>query len=138
MSLTVPTTSGRALSAAAVALLRVLLLLELTCGFSHLAYYFANIFANWQAWLSTLTTSASHGEVSNGAIWLQTLWPNCMSSLAASAYGAAWFQERSVYPHYDVTVSVRDKALTLGASMGDRGTIITCAKQLKAELTRSG
>lgn len=46
----------------------------------------------------------------------------------------AWFQERSVYPHYDVTVSVRDKALALGASMGDRSTIITCAKQLKAEL----
>ncbi|MBF3409308.1 DUF4031 domain-containing protein [Burkholderia pseudomallei] len=46
----------------------------------------------------------------------------------------SWFQGRSVYPHYDVTVSVRDKALALGASMGDRSTIITCAKQLKAEL----
>ncbi|MGT2430927.1 DUF4031 domain-containing protein [Cupriavidus basilensis] len=46
----------------------------------------------------------------------------------------SWFQERSVYPHYDVTVSVRDKALVLGASIGDRSTIITCAKRLKAEL----
>lgn len=46
----------------------------------------------------------------------------------------SWFQERSIYPHYDVTVSVREKALTLGALMGDRGTIVTCAKQLKTEL----
>ncbi|NPT34230.1 DUF4031 domain-containing protein [Paraburkholderia xenovorans] len=46
----------------------------------------------------------------------------------------SWFQERSIYPHYDVTVSVREKALTLGALKGDRGTIVTCAKQLKTEL----
>ncbi len=46
----------------------------------------------------------------------------------------AWFQVRSVYPHYDVTISVRDKALALGATMGDRRTIIACAKQLKVEL----
>ncbi|OUL72165.1 DUF4031 domain-containing protein [Paraburkholderia hospita] len=49
----------------------------------------------------------------------------------------AWFQERSVYPHYDVTLSVRDKALAMGAAMGDRTTIIVCAKQLKAELYES-
>lgn len=42
----------------------------------------------------------------------------------------AWFQSKSVYPHYDVTVSVRDRAL----SMGDRQTIISCAKLLKFEL----
>lgn len=46
----------------------------------------------------------------------------------------SWFQERSVYPHYDVTVRVRDKALVLGASMGNRSTIISCSKRLKAEL----
>ncbi|WP_322038528.1 MULTISPECIES: DUF4031 domain-containing protein [Burkholderia cepacia complex] len=49
----------------------------------------------------------------------------------------SWFQERSIYPHYDVTVSVREKALMLGALKGDRGTIVTCAKRLKTEL-RSG
>jgi hypothetical protein len=45
-----------------------------------------------------------------------------------------WFQSASVYPHYDVTVKVRDRALTLGATLGDRRTIITCAKLLKEEL----
>ena len=47
----------------------------------------------------------------------------------------AWFQTKSVYPHYDVTVSVRDRALIMGASMGDRQTIIASAKLLKHELT---
>lgn len=46
----------------------------------------------------------------------------------------AWFQANSAYPHYDVTVRVRDRALTMGASLGDRQTIITCAKILKREL----
>jgi hypothetical protein len=46
----------------------------------------------------------------------------------------AWFQGRSVYPHYDVTVSVRDRALRLGAVLSDRRTIIGCAKQLKIEM----
>lgn len=32
----------------------------------------------------------------------------------------SWFQERSIYPHYDVTVRVREKALMLGALKGDR------------------
>lgn len=46
----------------------------------------------------------------------------------------AWFQSKSIYPHYDVTVSVRDRALRQGAVMGDRRTIIGCAKLLKLEL----
>lgn len=45
-----------------------------------------------------------------------------------------WFQSKSAYPHYDVTVNVRDRALTMGAVLGDRRTIITCAKLLKHEL----
>jgi hypothetical protein len=45
----------------------------------------------------------------------------------------AWFQSKSLYPHYDVTTSVRDRALALGAKLGDRGTIVYCAKRLKAE-----
>jgi hypothetical protein len=46
----------------------------------------------------------------------------------------AWFQDQASYPHYDVTVSVRDRALALGASHGDRRTIIGCAKVLKTQL----
>ena len=44
-----------------------------------------------------------------------------------------WFQSKSLYPHYDVTTSVRDRALALGAKLGDRGTIVSCARRLKAE-----
>ncbi|MBK0110961.1 MULTISPECIES: DUF4031 domain-containing protein [unclassified Delftia] len=46
----------------------------------------------------------------------------------------AWFQASAAYPHYDVTVRVRDRALSMGASMGDRQTIIACARVLKHEL----
>ena len=46
----------------------------------------------------------------------------------------AWFQDHASYPHYDVTISVRERALALGASPGDRRTIIGCAKALKAQL----
>ena len=74
--------------------------------------------------------------------WKGTLWCHLVADTLSEVHEFArqlglrrsWFQERSVYPHYDVTVSVRDKALALGASIGDRSTIITCAKQLKAEL----
>lgn len=48
-----------------------------------------------------------------------------------------WFQDRTMYPHYDVTVSVKERALALGASPGDKRTIIMCAKQLKIELITS-
>lgn len=47
-----------------------------------------------------------------------------------------WFQSGSVYPHYDITVSVRDRALSLGALDGDRPTIIECAKRLKENLAK--
>jgi Protein of unknown function (DUF4031) len=45
-----------------------------------------------------------------------------------------WFQERTRYPHYDVTVNVRARALGLGACPGDKRTIVACAKSLRAEL----
>ena len=43
------------------------------------------------------------------------------------------------YPmgHYDVTVNVKERALTLGACAGDKRTIIMCAKRLKVELVAS-
>lgn len=45
----------------------------------------------------------------------------------------AWFQANSVYPHYDVTTSVRARALSFGALRADRSTIIACAKRFKAK-----
>lgn len=46
-----------------------------------------------------------------------------------------WFQDKTMYPHYDVTVSIRQRALSLGAMAGDKREIITCAKRLRIELT---
>lgn len=45
-----------------------------------------------------------------------------------------WFQERSYYPHYDVTMSVRDKAIRIGAIDADRETIITRCKLMRSEM----
>lgn len=46
----------------------------------------------------------------------------------------AWFQDRSEYPHYDVTVGMRWKALSLGAHEGDRRTMVACSKRLRTQL----
>lgn len=46
----------------------------------------------------------------------------------------AWFQDKASYPHYDVTASVRERALELGAVHGDRRTIFSCAKVLRAQM----
>ncbi|WP_137939910.1 DUF4031 domain-containing protein [Chitinivorax sp. B] len=48
----------------------------------------------------------------------------------------AWFQHEASYPHYDVTVETRARALRMGASPGDRSQIMTCAYKLKAELAQ--
>lgn len=45
-----------------------------------------------------------------------------------------WFQHAASYPHYDVTVEVRQKALRVGAVEGDRVKIITCARKMKVQL----
>ncbi|TXH32880.1 MAG: DUF4031 domain-containing protein, partial [Burkholderiaceae bacterium] len=45
------------------------------------------------------------------------------------------FQYRTMYPHYDVTVSVQRRALALGAQVGDKKTIVACAKRLRIELS---
>lgn len=47
-----------------------------------------------------------------------------------------WFQSASIYPHYDITVSIRTRALELGALGGDRPTIIASAKRLKENLAK--
>ncbi|MEE1993657.1 DUF4031 domain-containing protein [Pseudomonas syringae pv. syringae] len=45
----------------------------------------------------------------------------------------SWFQGAASYPHYDVTVEIRAKALRLGAREGCRKKIMSCAKALKLE-----
>lgn len=49
----------------------------------------------------------------------------------------AWFQDRASYPHYDVTLPVRAKAIRLGASESDRRTTIACCRRLREELLAS-
>lgn len=45
-----------------------------------------------------------------------------------------WFQSDSFYPHYDVTLSVRNRAVQLGAINADRRKIIECCKQMRAQM----
>lgn len=45
-----------------------------------------------------------------------------------------WFHRNASYPHYDITVQIREKALLLGAFEGNRHQIINCAKKMKLEL----
>ena len=49
----------------------------------------------------------------------------------------AWFQNTASYPHYDVTVAVRDRAISLGAVLADRRTMIERCRILRAELLAS-
>ena len=43
------------------------------------------------------------------------------------------FQGKASYPHYDVTTTVRDRALQLGAMPGSKVQIIASAKRLREE-----
>lgn len=45
-----------------------------------------------------------------------------------------WFHKTASYPHYDITVEMRDFALSQGALLSDKATIISCARLLKDEL----
>ncbi|MCF5775528.1 DUF4031 domain-containing protein [Pseudomonas poae] len=45
-----------------------------------------------------------------------------------------WFQSKSFYPHYDVTLSVRARAVQLGAINADRRKIIGCCKQMRTQM----
>ncbi len=45
----------------------------------------------------------------------------------------AWFQKHSYYPHYDVTMAVRRKALHYGAIDANRAALIACCKKIRAE-----
>lgn len=44
-----------------------------------------------------------------------------------------WFQSSASYPHYDIKLAVRARAIQLGAVQGTRKQIIECAKKLKLE-----
>lgn len=74
--------------------------------------------------------------------WCGKLWCHLVADsldelhVFAAALGMkrAWFQIKASYPHYDVTTSVRERALKLGALPGSKAQVITCAKQMKAEL----
>lgn len=46
----------------------------------------------------------------------------------------SWFQAKGAYPHYDVTIAVRERALQLGAHPGSKAQIIASAKLLRIEL----
>ncbi|WP_175690391.1 DUF4031 domain-containing protein [Burkholderia anthina] len=48
-----------------------------------------------------------------------------------------WFQAQASLPHYDVTVEVRDVALSRGAMQADRRTLVSRGRQLKLELQES-
>jgi hypothetical protein len=45
-----------------------------------------------------------------------------------------WFQRKTLYPHYDVTTSVRERALKLGAVAAHKETVVTRAKGLRVQL----
>ncbi|ATG21431.1 hypothetical protein CO705_15285 [Ralstonia pickettii] len=45
-----------------------------------------------------------------------------------------WFQAEASLPHYDVTVEIRDIALSRGAKAADRRTLVMHGRRLKLEL----
>ena len=47
---------------------------------------------------------------------------------------ARLFHRNASYPHYDITVQMRETAIAQGAIIADRKKIIECAKKLKVEL----
>jgi hypothetical protein len=44
------------------------------------------------------------------------------------------FHRKASYPHYDITIEMREVMLQHGAIPADRKTIIECAKKLKLQL----
>lgn len=45
-----------------------------------------------------------------------------------------WFQDRASYPHYDVTMSVRERALGIGALPARKRQMIASARLIRDEL----
>jgi len=44
------------------------------------------------------------------------------------------FHRTASYPHYDITLEMREKVIQHGAIQADRRTIISCGKKLKLQL----
>lgn len=74
--------------------------------------------------------------------WRGKLWCHLVADSLDELHGFAkrlglkrgWFQEQTRYPHYDVTVQVRERALRLGALDGDRALVVSCSKRLRVEI----
>lgn len=49
----------------------------------------------------------------------------------------AWFQDQASYPHYDVTTTVRERALALGALPARKRQMIASASLMRDELRAS-
>lgn len=45
-----------------------------------------------------------------------------------------WFHRTASYPHYDITIETRQRALLYGAQFAEKQKIIECGKKLKKEL----
>lgn len=77
-----------------------------------------------------------------GIRWRNRLWCHLVADSLGELHDFArrlglkhqWFQDRGAYPHYDVTMAVRTKALSLGAVDADRFTIVDRSKVLRREL----
>ena len=75
--------------------------------------------------------------------WRGKLWCHMVASSLEELHSFAselglkleWFQENASYPHYDITLETRAIAISKGAIVADRITLISAAKQLKLELT---
>ncbi|WP_257814207.1 DUF4031 domain-containing protein [Burkholderia glumae] len=78
-------------------------------------------------------------------VWRGKRWCHLVADSLDELHGFAkhlglrrtWFQDRASYPHYDVTESIRLRALRLGAIQGDKRTIVQCGRSLKQELSGS-
>ncbi|HDS1555244.1 DUF4031 domain-containing protein [Stenotrophomonas pavanii] len=80
---------------------------------------------------------------SEAIFWRDKLWCHMAADSLEELHSFArrlglkrsWFQENCRYPHYDITMEIRDNALKLGAIDSDRPTIINRCKILKRELS---
>lgn len=77
--------------------------------------------------------------------WAHTEWCHLVADTLGELHDFAhllglkrkWFQGNASYPHYDITVVCRMKAISLGALAGSRKQIICCAKKMKVEKSRA-
>lgn len=74
--------------------------------------------------------------------WRGKLWSHLVADTVEELHEFAarlglrpeWFQRKTLYPHYDVTSSVRERAIVLGAVAAHKEVVVTRAKGLRAQL----